>query len=57
MNHSSRPDKNNLLFLLSLVSAVVVGLFLRVYLLKDRSLPMTNGMVYIMSLANLPSGC
>jgi hypothetical protein len=36
MNHSSRPDKDNLLFILSLVLAVVAGLFLRVYLLKDQ---------------------
>jgi Dolichyl-phosphate-mannose-protein mannosyltransferase len=36
MNHSSRPDKDHLLFILSLVSAIVVGLFLRVYLLKDQ---------------------
>ena len=36
MNHSSRPEKDNLLFFLALVSAVVVGLFLRVYLVKDQ---------------------
>ncbi|HSY44121.1 MAG TPA: glycosyltransferase family 39 protein, partial [Candidatus Acidoferrum sp.] len=36
MNHSSRPEKDNLLFLLALASAVIVGFFLRVYLLKDQ---------------------
>lgn len=36
MNHSSRPEKDNLLFFLALTLAVVVGLFLRVYLLKDQ---------------------
>jgi hypothetical protein len=36
MNDSSRPEKENLFFILALTSAVVVGLFLRIYLLKDQ---------------------
>jgi Dolichyl-phosphate-mannose-protein mannosyltransferase len=36
MNQSTRPEKERLLFFLTLSSAVFVGLFLRVYLLKDQ---------------------
>jgi hypothetical protein len=36
MNHSSGPEKNDSLFILALASAVIAGLFLRVYLLKDQ---------------------
>jgi hypothetical protein len=36
MNSSSRPENDKFLFILALASAVMVGLFLRVYLLKDQ---------------------
>jgi hypothetical protein len=36
MNHPARPEKDNLLFFLALASSVIVGFFLRVYLLKDQ---------------------